>query len=53
MRVIVSQVRKASADPDKPLMIHNGYSIMEHCGEMFTADPGYEIGAVYIVPETS
>jgi hypothetical protein len=53
MKVIVSQVRQASTDPSLPLMRHAGYPVEEHAGEMFTADPGYEIAAVYIASDTA
>lgn len=51
MKVIVSQTRMASANPNLPLMINNGYEVTEHAGEMFTSRPGYEIAAVYITQD--
>jgi hypothetical protein len=56
MRVIITQMRAgddlfAGTEHTRPLFKHNGYAINDHCGEMFTSEPGYEISAVYIVPD--
>jgi hypothetical protein len=51
VKIIISQMRKSSANVMLPLMRHNGYPVATHLGEMFTAEPGYEICAVYIAME--
>ena len=53
MKVIISQLRKANADDSLPQFINNGYQVAKHADEMFTSAPGYEIAAVYIVPDTA
>ena len=53
MKVIISQLRKSSADPKLPeftyeTMLSEDYTEMA----MVTASPGYDIAAVYFVPST-
>jgi hypothetical protein len=52
MRVIVTQMRIDSpVYAAFPLFKHNGYAVDDHGGQMFTSEVGYEISAVYIVPD--
>lgn len=51
MKIIVTQVLNSSANQFLPQFKHDSYSVAEYAGQMITADPGYEIGAVYIVAE--
>lgn len=53
MKVIISQLRKSSADPSLPQFKHASWLSEDYADmAMVTADPGYEIAAVYFVPST-
>lgn len=53
MKVIISQLRKSSANPGLPEFKHE-VTLSEDYTEpiMITAEPGYEIAAVYLVSST-
>jgi hypothetical protein len=51
MRVIISQLLKYEDNPELPKVRHDGYPADGR--GMFTAEAGYEIVAVYIVPDTA
>lgn len=51
MKFTITQLRKANANPKLPEFIHTGYRAEDYAGMMFTANPGYEIAAVYVMAD--
>ena len=50
-KIIVQQQKRDDRMPNRPPFIQRGYDPAEHAGEMFTADFGYEIVAVYVTTD--
>jgi hypothetical protein len=52
MKVVITQLRIRQGNPDLPEFLHNTYT-EDNLGEMLTARPGYEIAAVYLMPDNT